>query len=187
MRAGAPFQFILFIFPMAGYDFRGPRLYVKALLEEGAQISLSRAQAHYLGTVLRLKSADRVLVFNGSDGEWAATLTAERRGATLLVGAKSRAQTTLADLHYLFAPLKAARLDYMVQKAVEMGAAKLQPVLTRHTQPARVNAARMRANAIEAAEQCGILSIPEVNEPMPLAAMLAGRDAARSLIFCDED
>ena len=172
---------------MAGYDFRGPRLYVKALLEEGAQISLGRAQAHYLGTVLRLKSADRVLVFNGSDGEWAATLTAERRGATLLVGAKTRAQTTPADLHYLFAPLKAARLDYMVQKAVEMGVSRLQPVLTRHVQVTRVNAERMEANAVEAAEQCGILSLPAVEPPLPLNRLLAEWDASRRLIFCDEN
>ena len=140
-------------------------------------MALDRAQAHYLGTVLRLKSGDRVLVFNGSDGEWSATLAAERRAAALLVGAKTRAQTTPADLHYLFAPLKAARLDYMVQKAVEMGVSRLQPVLTRHGQVTRVNTERMEANAIEAAEQCGILSLPSVEPPLPLNRLLAEWDA----------
>ena len=172
---------------MAGYDFRSPRLYVKAPLEEGASVALDRAQAHYLGTVLRLKSGDRVLVFNGRDGEWSAALTAERRVSTLVVSAKTRAQTAPADLHYLFVPLKAARLDYMVQKAVEMGVSRLQPVLTRHGQVARVNAERMLANAIEAAEQCGILSLPSIEPPVSLARLLAAWDPARRLVFCDED
>jgi 16S rRNA (uracil1498-N3)-methyltransferase len=172
---------------MAGYDFRSPRLYVKTPLCEGAQVALDRAQAHYLVTVLRLKSGDRVLVFNGSDGEWSATLAAERRAATLLVGAKSRAQTTPADLHYLFAPIKAARLDYMVQKAVEMGVSRLQPILTRHVQVTRVSIERMEANAIEAAEQCGILSLPSVEPPLPFNRLVAEWGAARRLIFCDED
>ena len=172
---------------MAGYDFRSPRLYVKAPLEEGASVALDRAQAHYLGTVLRLKSGDRVLVFNGRDGEWSAALTAERRAATLVVSAKTRAQTAPADLHYLFVPLKAARLDYMVQKAVEMGVSRLQPVLSRHGQVARVNAGRMLANAIEAAEQCGILSLPSIEPPVSLARLLATWDPARRLVLCDED
>ncbi len=172
---------------MAGYDFRSPRLYVKAPLEAGASVALDLAQAHYLGTVLRLKSGDRVLVFNGRDGEWSAALTAGRRASMLFVSAKTRAQTAPADLHYLFVPLKAARLDYMVQKAVEMGVSRLQPVLTRHGQVARVNAERMLANAIEAAEQCGILSLPSIESPVSLARLLAAWDPARRLVFCDED
>jgi 16S rRNA (uracil1498-N3)-methyltransferase len=172
---------------MAGYDFRSPRLYVKPQLGEGARIALDRAQAHYLGTVLRLKSGDRVLAFNGNDGEWSATLAVERRAAALVVGTNVRAQTMPADLHYLFAPLKAARLDYMVQKAVEMGVSRLQPVLTRHGQVTRVNAERMAANAIEAAEQCGILSLPSIEPPVPLTGLLADWDPARRLVFCDED
>jgi 16S rRNA (uracil1498-N3)-methyltransferase len=172
---------------MARYDFHSPRLYVKAPLGKGAQVALDRAQAHYLVTVLRLKSGDRVLVFNGSDGEWSATLAAERRAAALFVGPKTRAQTTPADLHYLFAPLKAARLDYMVQKAVEMGVSRLQPVLTRHSQATRVNTERMEANAIEAAEQCGVLSLPSVELPVPLNRLLTEWDSARHLIFCDEN
>ena len=172
---------------MPGYDFRSPRLYVEAPLEEGVSVPLDSAQSHYLGTVLRLKSGGRVLVFNGRDGEWSATLVLVKRTAALDVGAKTREQSAPADLHYLFAPLKTARLDYMVQKAVEMGVSRLQPVLTRHGQVARVNTQRMRANAIEAAEQCGILSLPDIDAPVPLARLLAERDAGRLLVFCDED
>jgi len=105
---------------MARYDFRGPRLYVEAMLEADATVTLERAQAHYLGTVLRLRAGDQLLVFNGRDGEWSATIVGDRRPAALRIGARTRDQTPAADLHYLFAPLKAARLDYMTQKAVEM-------------------------------------------------------------------
>jgi 16S rRNA (uracil1498-N3)-methyltransferase len=172
---------------MASYEFRTPRLYVDAPLGEGAVVPLDRAQAHYLTTVLRLRSGARVLVFNGRDGEWDAAIEAERRTACLHVRTKTRAQTEPGDLHYLFAPLKAARLDYMVQKAVEMGVSLLQPVLTRHGQVARVNTGRMRANCIEATEQCGILNLPEITEPEPLLRLLAARETGRYLIFCDED
>jgi 16S rRNA (uracil1498-N3)-methyltransferase len=171
---------------MSGYDFRTPRLYVAAPLAEGADVALDRAQGHYLGTVLRLKPGSGVLVFNGRDGEWAATLAMTKRAATLAVGAQTRPQTPPADLHYLFAPLKTARLDYMVQKAVEMGASRLQPVLTRHGQIVRVNMQRMRANAIEAAEQCGILSLPDIEEPIALGRLLDAREPGRTLVFCDE-
>jgi 16S rRNA (uracil1498-N3)-methyltransferase len=172
---------------MPRYDFRSPRLYVTASLEEGATVALDHAQTHYLGTVLRLKPGNRALVFNGRDGEWSATLAAQKRAASLVVGAKTRDQTPPGDLHYLFAPLKAARLDYMVQKAVEMGVSLLRPVLTRHGQVTRINTERMRANAIEAAEQCGILSVPDIAPPLPFARLLAERDPGRRLVFCDED
>jgi len=172
---------------MPSYDFRSPRLFVEAPLMVGAVVTLQSAQAHYLTTVLRLKTGAPVLVFNGRDGEWRATIEAQRRGASLQIGDNVRAQTITADLDYLFAPLKAARLDYMVQKAVEMGVARLQPVLTRHTQAARVNTGRMRANAIEAAEQCGVLTVPAVGEPVTFNALLAARDPARWIVFCDED
>jgi 16S rRNA (uracil1498-N3)-methyltransferase len=172
---------------MAGYDFRRIRLHVEAALARGAIVTLDRAQAHYLTGVMRLPSGGRILVFNGRHGEWEATVEAERRSAILRVGERTRPQPKPCDLHYLFAPLKAARLDYMVQKAVEMGASRLQPVLTRHGQVARVNAARMRANAIEAAEQCGILTVPEIEEPKPLFRALDEREPARHLVFCDED
>jgi 16S rRNA (uracil1498-N3)-methyltransferase len=172
---------------MSAYDFRSPRLFVDAPLEAGGTVALERAQAHYLSHVLRLTSGDSVLVFNGRDGEWSAILEGGGKRTSLVVDAKTRQQTVDADLHYLFAPLKAARLDYMVQKAVEMGVSRLAPVLTRHGQVTRVNLERMRANAIEAAEQCGILALPEIAEPMPLSRYLADRDPARLLVFCDED
>jgi 16S rRNA (uracil1498-N3)-methyltransferase len=173
---------------VSGYDFKSPRLYVNAPLGTGASVALDRPQAHYLTHVLRLKAGEPVLVFNGRDGEWQAHLAeGGKRAVTLAVASQTRPQTTAPDLHYLFAPLKSARLDYMVQKAVEMGVARLQPVLTRHGQVARVNLERMRANAIEAAEQCGILSLPEIGAPAPLASLIAQLDPARWLLFCDED
>jgi 16S rRNA (uracil1498-N3)-methyltransferase len=167
------------------YDFRSPRLYVEDALAPGRGIVLGKSQAHYLRNVLRLKPGDEVLVFNGRDGEWRATLTDGKR-TTLALHEQTRPQTTPLDLHYLFAPLKHERLDYMAQKAVEMGVSRLQPVLTRHTQVKRVNIARMRANAIEAAEQCGVLSIPDVAEPVTFARAIAARKPDRLLVFCDE-
>jgi 16S rRNA (uracil1498-N3)-methyltransferase len=173
---------------MARHDFRTPRLYLDRPLAAGASIALEAAQANYLGNVLRMKTGDSVLVFNGRDGEWRGTLAgAGKRGFALTVADRTRAQTGAFDLHYLFAPLKHARLDYMAQKAVEMGASRLQPVITRHAQVARVNLERMRANAIEAAEQCGILTLPDIGTPLTFERMLAERDPARLLVFCDED
>lgn len=172
---------------MSGYDFRSPRLFVDAPLEAGGAVALERAPAHYLSHVLRLTAGDRVLLFNGRDGEWSATLEGGGKRTSLAVAVRTRQQTAAADLHYLFAPLKAARLDYMVQKAVEMGVSRLVPVLTRHGQVTRINLERMRANAIEAAEQCGILALPEIVEPVALPRYLAERDPARFLVFCDED
>jgi 16S rRNA (uracil1498-N3)-methyltransferase len=173
---------------MPRYDFRSPRIYLDVPLRPGASLSLPTSQAHYLTTVLRLKAGDSVLVFNGRDGEWRARLEgAAKRSATLLVEQCLRPQERAGDLHYLFAPLKRARLDYMVQKAVELGASRLQPVLTRHTQAERVNLDRMHANAIEAAEQCGILNLAEVHAPVALTAALASLEPSRILVFCDED
>jgi 16S rRNA (uracil1498-N3)-methyltransferase len=173
---------------MPRYDFRSPRLYVEAQLAGGQTLALDPAQANYLRNVLRLKAGAPVLVFNGREGEWRATLIdSGKRALALAVSEQTRAQTRPLDLHYLFAPLKHARLDYMVQKAVEMGASRLQPVLTRHTQVTRVNLDRMRANAVEAAEQCGILTLPEIAAPVSLEDMLAKRKAERLLVFCDEE
>jgi 16S rRNA (uracil1498-N3)-methyltransferase len=173
---------------MPRYDFDSPRLYVEAALTSGHTLELEPAQANYLRNVLRLKAGAPVLVFNGRDGEWRATLADRgKRALSLALGEQTRAQTTPLDLHYLFAPLKHARLDYMVQKAVEMGASRLQSVLTRHTQVARINLERMRANAIEAAEQCGILTLPEIAPPVGIERMLAERKPERVLIFCDEE
>jgi 16S rRNA (uracil1498-N3)-methyltransferase len=173
---------------MARYDFRSPRLHVEAPLSAGIDLTLDGARANYLGNVLRLRPGDPVLVFNGRDGEWRAEVAAgPRRSVALRVVEQTREQTPAADLDYLFAPLKHARLDYMVQKAVEMGASRLQPVLTRHSQVERVNLARMRANAIEAAEQCGILSVPRIDEPIGLRQLVATWRPDRLLVFCDED
>jgi 16S rRNA (uracil1498-N3)-methyltransferase len=173
---------------MPRYDFRSPRLYVEATLMSGQTLELAPAQANYLRNVLRLKAGAPVLVFNGRDGEWRTTLADHgKRALSLALGEQTRAQTWPLDLHYLFAPLKHARLDYMVQKAVEMGASRLQPMLTRHTQVTRVNLERMQANAIEAAEQCGILTLPEIASPISLECMLGERKPERLLIFCDEE
>jgi 16S rRNA (uracil1498-N3)-methyltransferase len=171
---------------MPRYDFSSPRLFVDAVLATGATVALDRDQSNYLGNVLRLKSGDDILVFNGRDGEWQASLSGRKRPDQLTVGARTRPQDRPPDLAYVFAPLKHARLDYVVQKAVEMGASVLQPVLTRHTQVARINGGRMRANVIEAAEQCGILSLAEVADPVPLERFLGERDGGRLLVFCDE-
>ena len=167
-------------------DFRSPRLFVDAPLEPGASVALDRTQSNYLGNVLRLAAGDTVLVFNGRDGEWQATIAGRKRPDRLDIATQTRPQDRLPDLNYVFAPLKHARLDYMVQKAVEMGVSTLQPVLTRFTQVSRVNAERMRANVIEAAEQCGILGIADVAEPVALDRWLSQRGQQRLLIFCDE-
>jgi len=172
---------------MPHYDFRTPRLYLDHPLAAGAGVPLATAQAHYLSDVLRLKPGDGVLAFNGRDGEWGGSLERfSKKMLTFVPERQLRAQTPPGDLHYLFAPLKRARLDYMVQKAVEMGVSKLVPVITQHTQAERVNVARMRANAIEAAEQCGILTLPEIDEPLPLERALAALAPSRLLVFCDE-
>lgn len=172
---------------MPTVDIRSPRLFVDAPLAAGAGIALDRDQANYLGNVLRLAAGDTVLLFNGRDGEWRATLAGRKRPDRAEIIAQTRPQDRLPDLHYVFAPLKHARLDYMAQKAVEMGAAALCPVTTRFTQASRVNVERMRANVIEAAEQCGILSLAEVHDPVPLERWLARRDGNRLLVFCDEE
>jgi 16S rRNA (uracil1498-N3)-methyltransferase len=172
---------------MARYDFKAQRLFVEADLAEAGAITCSAEQTNYLKNVLRLKPGDPILVFNGRDGEWRAELAeAGRRSAALALQSKVREQEGGPDIDYLFAPLKRARLDYLVQKATEMGVARLRPVITHHTIAERVNVERMRANTIEAAEQCGILRIPEVILPAKLESVIAGWDAARPLIFCDE-
>lgn len=173
---------------MAAYDFSAPRLFVDAGLGEGVRVALDRAQANYLVNVLRLKAGADVLVFNGRDGEWRAELAVEgRKTAELRLAEPIRPQTASNDLLYLFAPLKHARLDYMAQKAVEMGVGAFRPVFTRRTQVSRVNRDRLRANAIEAAEQCGVLVIPEILEEEELGPALAALEPDRLLIFCDED
>jgi len=171
---------------MPSHDFRAPRLFVDTPLAQDARVPLDRDQSNYLGNVLRLAAGAEVLAFNGRDGEWQAAIEGRKRPDGLVILQQTRPQDRLADLAYVFAPLKHARLDYMVQKAVEMGAASLQPVLTRFTQASRVNTERMRANVVEAAEQCGILGIATVAEPVALERFLSQRPADRLLIFCDE-
>ena len=172
---------------MPGYDSRAPRLFVDARFKEGAELPLDRAAANYLRNVLRLKNGDTILLFNGRDGEWKGTLSAPgKRALAVELAEQTRPQPPAADLHYLFAPIKHARLDYMVQKAVELGATRLQPVLTRHTQSRRVNLERMQANAIEAAQQCGILTVPEIAKPVELKALLGRASPERLIVFCDE-
>jgi 16S rRNA (uracil1498-N3)-methyltransferase len=173
---------------MPSYDFRSPRIYVDAPLYDGATLSLDATQANHLINVLRLKPGNIVLVFNSRDGEWQAFLTAAgKRTRMLAVKTRTRLQEPAPDLHFLFAPLKHARLDYIVQKAVEMGASRLQPVLTQHVQVTRINLDRMRANAIEAAQQCGILTLPEICAPLTLYRAIAAWEPSRLLVFCDED
>jgi 16S rRNA (uracil1498-N3)-methyltransferase len=173
---------------MPAYDFRTPRLYLDAPLQAGATVALGTGQVNYLQNVLRLRPGAGVLIFNGRDGEWLGALAeAGKRKLSVTIRECVRQQVAGANLHYLFAPLKHARLDYVVQKAVELGVSRLQPVSTRHTQAARVNLDRMEANVIEAAEQCGILTLPDVAQPISLDQMISAREPERLLVFCDED
>ena len=173
---------------MARTDFRTPRLFVRSPLKTGAAVALNPEQTNYLANVLRLGSGDRVLLFNGRDGEFMSVLAAiARGGASLAVGAQVRPQEAPPDVDLLFAPLKHARLDYLAQKAVEMGARRLIPVMTRRTQVARLNLERLKANAIEACEQCGVIWTPEIATLEPLERVLASWPSDRLLVFCDED
>lgn len=168
-------------------NFRMQRLFIEAPLSAGAVYEASKEQFNYLVNVLRFEAGDAVLVFNGRDGEWRAELSFPTRKRLFLTAIEqTRPQPAPCDLHYLFAPLKVGRLDYLVQKAVEMGAGLLQPVMTQHVQGRIGNLDRVRANVIEAAEQCGVLGIPEVTEPQRLEDLLADWPKDRRIIFCDE-
>jgi len=169
------------------YDFRTKRLFVESDLASASSVTLSREASHYLITVLRLGQGDVILLFNGRDGEWLGQIDkADKKSAVLNLVKQTRPQPERTDIDYLFAPIKTARLDYLVQKAVEMGASRLVPVITKHTQYSRLNEERMRANIIEAAEQCGVLHVPDLAPEIKLDALLAQWDSARTLIFCDE-
>ncbi|MBN9280939.1 MAG: 16S rRNA (uracil(1498)-N(3))-methyltransferase, partial [Hyphomicrobium denitrificans] len=151
---------------MAIRDLTSERLFIADDLAAGVSVELAQQQAHYLTNVLRLRPGAKLLVFNGRDGEWQASLNESRkRTAVLGIEQQTRPQEHGPDIDYLFAPLKRSRLDYMVQKATEMGVRRLRPVITERTIAERVNGERMLANAIEAAEQCGILRVPEVEPP----------------------
>lgn len=164
-----------------------PRLHIDATLGPTAEIILTPQQAHYLTGVLRLGPGDAVRAFNGRDGEWLGYLTDITRKSAGIRCEKRVSEAKLPpDIDYVFAPLKHARLDYVVQKATELGARRLRPVITNRTVAERVNLERMRANVVEAAEQCNLVHVPEVLQPEKLEPLLATWDNARSLVFCDE-
>ena len=163
------------------------RLFVDAELGQGQRVPLSRDQAHYLFGVMRLTTDAYVSLFNGRDGEWRAVVTqAGKRTGELLCEAQSAPLRVPPDLWLLFAPIKKARTDFIVEKAVEMGAARILPVLTEQTNAERVRRDRLQAHAVEAAEQCGGTFVPEVAEAQRLSRVLDGWDPARRIMFCDE-
>ncbi|WP_319515998.1 16S rRNA (uracil(1498)-N(3))-methyltransferase [Cohaesibacter marisflavi] len=177
---------------MSHYDFKSQRLWVEQDIAERIAIPCERAQANYLLNVLRMQEGDEMLIFNGRDGEWKVEVRPMGRKKCALIPleqVRPQPEPEASDLHYLFAPLKSARIDYMAQKAVEMGVSQLRPVFTQHTQERRPKLDKMRMNVVEAAEQCGILAIPDVTEATPLAKLLANwesTDEGRHIIFCDE-
>jgi 16S rRNA (uracil1498-N3)-methyltransferase len=164
-----------------------PRLHVAGDLNPEAPLALDQAQVNYLRNVMRLGAGSKFLAFNGRDGEWLMTLAAlDRKKGSAHAVERTRPQAPAPGLCYCFAPLKHARLDYMVQKATEMGAGILQPVLTRRTVVTRVNGERMAANAVEAAEQCNLLTIPEIAAVVTFDRLLDDWPAAMPLVYCDE-
>jgi 16S rRNA (uracil1498-N3)-methyltransferase len=166
---------------------RTPRLYVPAALASGAAVVLTDQQAHYLLHVMRLQKGATFRLFNGADGEWLAEIVATRkRDLTLRCDRRLRDPSPPPDVDYIFAPLKHARLDYVAQKATEMGAGRLRPVITRRTIAERINIDRLRSNVVEAAEQCNLVGLPEVLEPQPLETLLSRWDRPRRLVWCDE-
>ncbi|TCL75778.1 16S rRNA (uracil(1498)-N(3))-methyltransferase [Rhizobium sp. BK251] len=168
-------------------NFRMQRLFVEQALGRGAEVEANGEQFNYLANVLRLTESAEILLFNGRHGEWKARIGfPSRKRITMTAIEETRPQPEPCDLHYLFAPLKVGRLDYLIQKAVEMGAGVLQPVMTQHVQGKITNLEKVKANAIEAAEQCGVLGIPEVREPVRLQDLLDGWPKERRIIYCDE-
>jgi len=164
-----------------------PRLFLNADLSAGASLPLDKDQAHYLLTVMRRKAGDRVRVFNGRDGEWRAVIAeAGRRHATLAIGEQTRAQVSPPDLALYFAPVKKARTDFIVEKATELGARAITPVMTARTIADRVKTERLALIAREAAEQTERLDLPQIGEPLSLTALIQDWEADRTLIFCDE-
>lgn len=168
-------------------NYKLQRLYLDAPLVPGGMVPLGKDQAHYLLAVLRLGDGAEVLVFNGRDGEFTATLRPQgKKSAALEIGAQTREQPPQSRLDFLFAPLKVGRLEYLVQKATEMGVRTITPVFTDHTQLHKVNAERLAANILEAAEQCGNLAIPKLGAAVRLETLLGTWDPARRIIFCNE-
>ena len=166
-------------------DFSSPRLHVPDDLKTGAEFPVNQDTANYLRNVLRMPAGAKLLVFNGRDGEWRSQLAFKSRKETRLeILSQVRPQPEAGHLHYAFAPIKHARLDFMIQKAVEMGVARLTPVITKHTQVSRVNLERMRANVIEAAQQCGVLALPVVDEPETFTRWLASGTRWNGSLCC---
>lgn len=163
------------------------RLFVEHTLKDGAVILLQQKQMHYLIHVMRLNVADCIYVFNGQDGEWLAEITAVRKRDTeLRLISQSRMQKSVPDIWLLFAPIKQGSIDFLAQKATELGVSRLLPVITERTNVTRVNMERLRANAIEAAEQSERLCIPKIDEPKKFLSLLGNWDQNRPLLFCDE-
>ena len=164
-----------------------PRLFVRAALGVGAMVELDAAQANYLGNVMRLGTGAELLVFDGSSGEWLARVSESgKKRMTLAVECKTHEPETIPDVWLAFAPVKRTQTDWLVEKATELGVARLIPVMTQRTVPERVKLERLEAIAIEATEQCGRTRLPEIAKPIQLSKFLAERDAARTLYFADE-
>jgi 16S rRNA (uracil1498-N3)-methyltransferase len=163
------------------------RLYFEGDLAEGLELGLDHAQSHYLRSVLRLQRGAAVAVFNARDGEWLAKVAGLGKGwCSLSIESRLRAPAPEPDLWLVFAPIKRARIDFLAEKAAELGASVLQPVITRHTAVARVNTERLAANAREGAELCGRLSVPEVRAPVEFSRLIAEWPRERRLLVCVE-
>ena len=164
-----------------------PRLYVETPLGSGVRVELDAAQANYLGNVMRLKQGDRLLAFDGMSGEWLTEVAeAGRKRMILSIVEPTRPQEAVPDLWLAFAPVKKGKVDWLVEKAVELGVARLLPVVTQRTIVEKLNLDRMRAHIIEAAEQCGRTALADIDEPARLDAFLKQRDGQRKLYFADE-
>ena len=163
------------------------RLYVEAALGDGSRIAPNQAQVHYLMHVMRAKAGDRISLFNGCDGEWLAHVAeVSKHGCALECERRTAAQSDVPDLWLVFAPVKKTPSDYLAQKATELGVRVLQPMITRRTIVTRVNLMRMRANAVEAAEQSGRLTVPEVRAALAFDKLVDAWPSGRRLLFCDE-
>lgn len=168
-------------------DFKSQRIFVEHDLDAGLDAALSQENAHHLLTVLRMESGTQLLAFNGRDGEWRVEVErVSKRAGSLKILSQTREQTSLNDLTFLFAPIKKDRLDWLVQKAVEMGAGSIGPVITEHTQTSKVRQDKLAASIIDAAQQCGVLAVPALEPARTLDDVLANWNEERQLLFCDE-
>jgi 16S rRNA (uracil1498-N3)-methyltransferase len=164
-----------------------PRLFVRTALSDGARVELDAGQANYLGNVLRLKEGAELLAFDGSSGEWLARISdAAKRRMTLAIERKTREPEVIPDVWLAFAPVKRAQTDWLVEKATELGAARLVPVMTQRTIAERVRLDRLESIAIEAAEQCGRTRVPQIVEAVPLRRFVEDLAPSRRLYFADE-